>query len=418
MDNQYDIIIVGAGLSGLTAAKQLEEFNLRILVIDQSDRAGGRVKTDNVDGFLLDRGFQVYLDQYPEGKAQLDLGALNLNPYEPGAICFNNYKQFEVMDTSRKKAALPKMAFSPVGTFMDKIRLGNMNARLKNADLQEIFERPEHTTLDYLKQSGYSDTIINRFFKPFFSGIFLENKLDTSSRMFEFVLKMMGEGHACLPEKGMEAIPLQLKRKLNKTEFRFHTTVKYVSPNEVVTNEGDTISCKAVIVAAEADKLIPGFESDMKWHDTATYYFSTDNKPPIDKKLIALNYNEKSNINLVNVPSNVAHSYAPKGKHLIGVSLKRIPKESVEDAVEEIKRELVMPFGDSVMHWKFLKNYHIHKALPQPGDMKTEIPFTETRVRPGLYLAGDYLLNGSINGAMRSGHLAAQAAIYDYNANS
>lgn len=417
MDTKYDFVIVGAGLAGLTAAIELEKFNLKLLIIDAEDRAGGRLKTDNIDSFLLDRGFQVFLDAYPEAKDQLDYESLNLKSYKSGALCFDRFKKFEVSDTTRNKAALPKMLLSPVGSLMDKVRIGNLNARLKAATLEEIFERPEHTTLDYLKQSGYSQKIINRFFKPFFSGIFLDNELQTSSRMFEFVFKMLAEGNATLPANGMEAIPHQLKEKLERTEFRFHTKAVQVSPNAVTTSEGDTISCKGVIVAAEADHLIPGFEGSMKWQETATYYFSAD-QSPLSKQLIALNYHAESDINLFSVPSDVAASYAPKGKHLISVSLKNIPKKSTEQVAEDIKRELSLAFGESILQWKFIKNYHIHKALPTPENMKAEIPFTETRLKPGLYLAGDYLLNGSINGAMRSGHLAAQAAIFDYNANA
>ena len=417
MDSKYDFVIVGAGLVGLTAAVELEKFNLKLLIIDAEDRAGGRIKTDHEGGFLLDHGFQVFLDAYPEAKNQLDYQSLNLKSFNPGALCFDRYKKFEVHDTSRNKGALPKMLFSPVGSFMDKVRMGNLSARLRASSLEEIFERPEHSTEDYLKQSRYTKKIINRFFKPFFSGIFLDNELQTSSRMFEFVFKMLAEGNATLPAKGMEAIPMQLRGKLERTEFRFHTKAVQVSPQSVTTSEGDTISCKGVIVATEADKLILGYESSMKWQQTATYYFSAD-QSPFSKQLIALNYHKESDINLFSVPSEIAPSYAPKGKHLICVSLKNIPKESTEEVAEGIKRELSLAFGNSVLQWKFLKNYHIHKALPTPENMKSEIPFTETRLKPGLYLAGDYLLNGSINGAMRSGHLAAQAAIFDYNANT
>ena len=417
MNPQYDFVIVGAGLSGLSAAIELEKFNLKLLIVDQEDRAGGRIKTDHVNGYQLDRGFQVYLDEYPNAKAHLDYNDLNLQAYEPGAICFDKFNKYRVYDSSRNKASLPKMIFSPVGSLMDKVRLGNLNARLKAVGVDEIFERPEHTTIDYLRQSRYSSKIINRFFKPFFSGIFLENQLTTSSRMFEFVFKMLAEGNATLPEGGMEAIPQQLKSKLQHTEFRFHTKVSQVMQNAVTTSEGDTISCKGVIIAGDTNGLIPGHESSMTWRQTATYYFSADDSP-IDKALIALNSNEDSNINLFTVPSAVSPAYAPKGKHLIGVSLKEIPHESTEEVTSDIKNELSMAFGNSVLQWEFLKNYHIHKALPAPADMKNEIPFTETRLKPGVYLAGDYLLNGSINGAIRSGELAAQAAIFDYNANS
>ncbi len=415
-ETKYDVIIVGGGIAALSTALELEKFNLKILILEKTDRVGGRVKTDVVDGFLLDHGFQVYLTSYPEGKKLLDYKELNLKPFYSGALCFNQTRSFTVTDTRRHKMSMPKMAFSPVGGIMDKLRLGNLRARLIDTSTEDIFERPEVNTAEYLKQNRYSKTIINRFFKPFYGGIFLDTELETSSRMFEFVFKMFAEGNAALPAKGMEAIPQQLKSQLKTTEFKFHTEVKNVSGNMIQLADGSHLSCDHIVVAINKDEVIEQVDANQNWRETATYYFSAD-KSTLKKNIIALNYHEPKLVNNFTVISDTAKTYAPKGKHLISVSLEKIPEESVEDVSTKIKNELALTFGSDVQSWKFLRNYHIKRALPKIQDFRYEIPFSETKLRDGLYLAGDHLLNGSINGAMKSGKLAAQAVIFNYNAN-
>lgn len=414
MNNNYDVIIVGAGIAGLMAAIELEKFNLKILVLEKADRVGGRIKTDEVDDFLLDHGFQIYLTAYPEGQDCLDYEGLHLKPFFPGAFCFNRDEKFTISD-AQTTLSTAKMAFSPMGTIMDKVRLGNLSARLKAITVEDIFERPEYTTLEYLKQKGFSDKIISRFFKPFFSGVFLENDLNTSSRMFEFVFKMFAEGKAAVPAGGMEEIPKQLKAKLENTEFRFHTEVLKIEEDTIFLKSGESLKCEHIIVANSGD-MVPQMHTDMKWRQTATYYFSAD-KSILKKNIIGLNYHTPRLVNNFTVITDTAKSYAPKNKHLVSVSLSEIPDKSVEEVSREIKNELAITFGSEVQNWQFIRNYHIKKALPAPRDFRAEIPFSESRVREGLYLAGDHLLNGSINGALKSGKLAAQAVIFNYNAN-
>ncbi|MDZ7849135.1 MAG: FAD-dependent oxidoreductase [Owenweeksia sp.] len=414
MNEPYDVIIIGAGLAGLRAAHELEKFELKALVIDQSDRAGGRVKTDEIDGFLLDRGFQVYLDAYPEGREVLDYDQLSLKPFQPGALCFNKHQKFRVSDTSRKKTALPRMALSPIGNFMDKIRLGNLSARLKRSGIEEIFERPNLSSYEVPESNcALVIKIIQRFFQPFFAGIFLEQDLKTSSRMFEFIFKMMAEGNVSLPAFGMEQIPRSMKNALRTTEFRFHTEVKEIRQNEVVLEGQENLSCKHIIVATAPDQLIPQLASDVDWHQSATYYFAAD-KSVLNKNLIALNYAKKRLVNNFTILTDTSEHYAPKGEHLVSVSLSQLPHESVEETSRLIKNELSYSFGPSVQNWRFIKNYHLSHALPVLSNLKNQLSISETQVKEGLYLAGDQLLNGSINGALKSGKLAAQEAILQY----
>lgn len=416
MQGEYDVAIVGAGLAGLAAAIELEKFELKTIVIDKADRVGGRLKTDEADGFLFDHGFQVYLDAYPEGKALLNYSDLDLRAFEPGAVCFDDHTRFIVKDTTRKPSALPRMAFSPVGSFMDKIRMGNLAARLKSTNVEDIFIRPEHTTLDYLRQQRFSEKIIERFFQPFFSGIFLEPKLKTSSRMFEFVFKMMSEGLACVPNEGMEMIPRQMRSRLKNTEFRFHTAVKEIREQELVLEGTDNVTAKHIIIATDPSDLVPQLAGKTEWKQTATYYFSAP-KSPMNQNMIALNFSKKRLVNNFCVISDIAPGYAPSGQHLISVSLTEIPDGTEQEIAHQIKNELSDSFGDQVQAWELLRSFHLTHALPKVQETRYSVPISETKIRDGLYLAGDQMLNASINASLKSGLLAAQEAVLQFRSN-
>ena len=183
----YKIHIIGAGVSGLVAARVLEDNGYNPVILEATDRVGGRVKTDTKEGYPLDHGFQVLLTAYPAAQKYLNLDALELQKFIPGAVIFNNGKKKTIGDPLRNISLLIPTLFSGIGTFSDKLIILKLNRLLKKTTLSEIFVKAEKTTLQYLRNFGFSEEIINQFFKPFFGGIFLEPELETSSRMFEFV---------------------------------------------------------------------------------------------------------------------------------------------------------------------------------------------------------------------------------------
>lgn len=217
---EYKINIIGAGLSGLVAAKVLEDHGYAPVIYEASDRVGGRVKTDIVEGYQLDHGFQVLLSTYPKAKQYLDYESLDLQELKPGAVIFSEGKHATLGDPLRELSLLFPTLTSGIGNIADKIKILQLNNDLKKKSLQEIFQAEETTTLNHLKARDFSREMISKFFRPFFSGIFLEENLDTSSRMFEFVYKMFGEGFAVIPKKGMGEIPKHLTGNLNATTIR------------------------------------------------------------------------------------------------------------------------------------------------------------------------------------------------------
>ena len=200
MDHQ--VIIVGGGIAGLTAALNLQKQGIDYLLLEANAEVGGRVKTRSVDGFLFDRGFQVLLTAYPEANRILDYNTLNLSTFDPGALLLLDSGKTSVFgDPLRDLTTLWSTLVSKGASFSDKIGVYRLSSRLRNTSIDSIFGKSESTTLQYLKNLGFTNTIVEAFFRPFFGGIFLENELTTSSRMFEFVFKMFSEGSAALPPK-------------------------------------------------------------------------------------------------------------------------------------------------------------------------------------------------------------------------
>ena len=233
-----DVLIVGAGLAGLCCARRLHQQGKRFLIVEASDGIGGRIRTDMVQGFRLDRGFQVFLTSYPEAMQQLDYKALRLKPFLPGALVRYRGRFHQLADPWRRPSAILPSMISPIGSFADKLRVARLRFRLLRGRVEDRFQDPETTTIQALQESGFSDSMIDRFFRPFLGGIFLDQELQTSSRMFQFVFRMFSLGNACLPEEGMEAIPRQLADGLPPNSIRFGTPVTQVWQDGVRLDSG------------------------------------------------------------------------------------------------------------------------------------------------------------------------------------
>jgi len=404
----YKIHIIGCGISGLIAAKTLEAAGYLPIIIEASDRVGGRVKTDIIDGYQLDHGFQVLLDAYPKANEHLDYKALQLQQFKPGGVIFSNGKPQTIGDPLRDLSLLLPTLFSSVGSFLDKLKILKLNIELKKKPINSIFSSPSSTTLEYLQARGFSDNIISKFFKPFFSGIFLETDLRTSSRMFEFVYKMFGVGMAVVPKNGIAAISNQLKEHLKKSSFLFDTRVKKVSEATIELENGKIIDTHFTIIATEADAFISSLNNQKRdWKSCYNLYFEVE-KRSIDKPIIGLIANEDALINNIFYPTSVKTGSKGK-KELLSVTVVKSHQLTENDLIEKVKSELKAHCGIEIT--RFLKCYHIKKALPDLDEVHYDILPTETQIKPTIYIAGDHLLNGSLNAAMLSGERAAQGVI-------
>ncbi|TXD51021.1 MULTISPECIES: FAD-dependent oxidoreductase [unclassified Polaribacter] len=404
----YKIHIIGAGISGLIAAQILENHGYHPTIIEASASVGGRVKSDVVQGYVLDHGFQVLLTSYPAAKQYLNYKDLKLQELLPGATIFRNGKQQTIGDPLRSLSLLIPTLLSSIGLLSDKIKILKLNALLKKKKLLDIFKEDEKTTLQYLKNIGFSEDIIQNFFKPFFSGIFLEPNLETSSRMFEFVYKMFGDGLAVLPKDGIQAISNQLKKNLKNTNIIFNSPVKEVKNNEIILEDNSKIKSHITIIATEASSLVSNLKNqETEWKSCDTLYFETKDCV-IKKPLIGLISDKEALINNIFYHSSIKNSSTGKN-NLLSVTVVKNHHLNKEDFIKRVQDELLQ--FCNITATTFLKRYHIKKALPKLLDLQYELSSTETKLKATIFLAGDQLLNGSLNAAMISGERAAFGVI-------
>lgn len=408
------VLIIGAGLSGLSCAYQLKRAGISFRLHESSDDVGGRVRTDSYEGFLLDRGFQVLLTAYPETQQLLDYKKLHLSRFEPGALIRYQGRFQRFADPWRRPQHLISTAFSPVASFTDKLRVASLRRSVRRGSLEELYERPEMTTMDFLREKGFSEIIIQRFFKPFLGGIFLESELSTSSRMFEFVFRMFSLGDAALPAAGMQAIARQIADQLPANSLVTNSRVSNVTADSVMLTNGQQRSAQAVVVACDqpsANQLL-GITTTIKTQTVHCLYYSAE-KSPITEPILVLNGDSQGPINNLCVPSQVVASYAPADRSLISVSVLEADAADCPDLEQAVRTQLGDWFGLEVNHWQHLKSYDIRYALPDQSPPALTPVAKPIKRTDGIYICGDYLDTASIQGALLTGRRVAERIIDD-----
>lgn len=410
--SQKPVVVIGAGMAGLSCALDLAAAGVPCTILEAADGPGGRVRTDRVDGFLLDRGFQVLQTAYPEVKARLDLPALKLSRFFPGALVRLGGRFHKIGDPFRRPDAALSTLLAPVGSWDDKLAIGRLKRYVQEGSLEELWNRPETSTREALRRHGFSDRIVDTFFRPFLAGIFLERELATSSRFFEFVFRMFSEGNAALPARGMGAVAEQLATRLPAGTLRLNTRVEALAEGGVRLASGETLAAKAVVVAAdlpEASRLLPGLTPPGR-RGTACLYFAAS-EPPIKKPILVLDGEGSGPINNLCVPSAVAPTYAPAGQSLISASTVGIPEQDDAALEKAVRAQLTSWFGPGVAGWRHLKTYRLPFSLPARASLDpAALPVHPSA---GLYVCGDHRETPSLQGAMASGRRAAAAVLED-----
>ncbi len=409
--SEKKVLIVGGGLASLACAIRLHEAGARPLVFERSGCVGGRVRTDQLNGFLLDRGFQVFLDAYPEAGDLLDKESLDLRAFKPGALIYRTSGMLRIMDVFRAPRHLMESALAPVGSIADKLRVARLRWRMMRLTTEEIARHEDMTTENYLKRAGFSPPMIDGFFRSFYGGIFLERELQTSSRMFEFTFKMFSQGGATLPSRGMGEIPRQLASRLPPATIRLGAQVTEVQPGSITLESGEQFHGDAVVVATDASTaaglVSAGGTVGPVWRSVTCLYFAAS-RSPLRESIIALNGTGSGLVNNVCVPSDLAPDYAPPGQALVSVSV--LGTVDPADLESRVLAELQAWFGGTVREWRHLRTYRIERALPRqaPGTGFTGPGF---RKEAGVYLCGDHLWSASIEGAIISGLRTADAIL-------
>ena len=408
MDNS-EVIIVGGGLAGLCCALHLKKAGRSFKILEADQTAGGRVKTENYQGFRLDHGFQVLLTEYPEAQQVLDYAELDLKKFEPGALIQLQGQMKRLSDPWRRPQHLLATAFSPAATLMDKLRIAKLRRHVVGKKLEDIETQEDMTTLEFLQQWGFSSRVIERFFRPFLGGVYLESQLTTTSRKFEFVFKMFSQGDAAIPARGMGAIAEQLVEKVGPENISLGTRVARIHNNQVELENGKVLPTHQVVIACDqtgTEKLLG--EDQGKSNGVKCLYFAAE-QSPVDESILVLNGDGNGPVNNLCVPSQLSPQLAPDGQALVSVTV--LPSDKVEsesDLEQAVCQQLGNWFGEEVKRWEYLKTFHIPHALPQQNSPTTSRPEFFKLQEDGTIICGDHLANASIQGAMVSGRKAAE----------
>lgn len=423
----FDVVIVGAGLAGLSCAVRMEAMGAKVRILEAGDYPGGRIRTDGVDGFRLDRGFQILLTGYPAAQEMLDLKALRLKKFSSGALVRHGGRYHHFADPFRDSlAAAVRLAFDGIVPLKDKLLIARLRSHVKKGSVADLFTHDESTTREFLTSFGFGSEMLERFFEPFFAGVFLEKELVTSSRFFEFLFRMFAFSEAAVPEMGMEMIPRQLAVRLQADTLQLNAKATQLrrerSGFRVETSNGETVQSRIVVLALpdpEVRELLSGLSGraklgrEVQWNRTTTFYYSSHRTPIADPILILNGEGAKAGpVNNAVVMSQVSAAYAPPGAHLISATVVGQAPEAqstMEKLEGEVREHLTQWFGHDVARWEVIAGYPIAKALPLCRSALWEQG--AVRLTDGVFVCGDYRELPSTQGALSSGRRAAEAAL-------
>ncbi len=402
MKQNYDIIIVGAGISGLACAQKCNENSKDFLLIEKSSRIGGRVGSVKSEKFIFDLGFQVYNTAYNTMNRLLKNKPEEYLPFMPGAKIMINDSSTIISDPMRNFSKILKTIFSTAASLSDKIRVLKLKNHLSNYSI-ELDDSEDIQTIDYLRGYGFSEKIIGNFFNPFFSGIFLEDRLETSSKFFKYVFSNFNSGLAVLPKNGMQEIPNQIFSNIDPSQILLNTQVDKILPgNKLELSNGSTTLFNSLILTNESCALAG--QPSIKYNSVSTAYIST-NRSFKDSRYIHL-FPQDDLINNIAFVSSVSPDYAPKDKTLLSISI--LGKNEIIGIDKKLKQKMVFYFGGDITDYTVEKTINTKKAtLNQlPGFYENKI-----KQKGNVIFAGDHMFNGSIEGAAISGIKAYERII-------
>ena len=401
-----DVVIVGAGLTGLRAALEVSRAGLSVLVVERNNAVGGRMQTSNVRGALLDHGFQVLLPAYPEFKTLPSLTSLQCKSFTAGARVRFDSKWYDVVDPRQHLGHFLRAARHPLGSISDLVRFGVyvQTCASNSITLSDL------TTAQMVDRWNLSERFASGFLKPFLRGVLLDPMLNSNAALARFYLKTFSRGAAALPAGGIQALPELLANALGRQHVLLQTPVTSVTRNRVILENGDDLSCRYVICASDAlaAAALGGPEQTVPYNGTTTMYFLAD-RPPYPEPILALDGDGMGPINNLAVLSNVQPGYAPSGKALISASvLGSLLRISETELLTAAKQQLHSWFGAQTADWEHVQNIRIPAALPARPRISSG-----WTCRDGVFYAGDYLSYGSQNGALMAGREVAHAVCRD-----
>ena len=409
------VIVVGAGLSGLAAGRHLQRSGVPVTILDGADAVGGRMRTDIVDGFRLDRGFQLYNPAYPEGERVLDHEALDLRPFVAGARIVTRPRGrrhvARVADPRREPGWMIPSLMARLGSPVSTARFAAYATSRAVRSPAALRAEPDITSAEALRRAGADRGLLETLLRPFLAGVFLESDLTTSRRFLDLVLRSFVKGTPSVPAHGMQRIPEQLAAGL---DVRLGARVTSVSARSVTIEGDETVEADAVIVATDplgAQGLLPGMRVPAP-RSVTTWYYRPDGDPTRlagGEAVLTLDGARRGPVINTVVLTHAAPEYAPAGSALISASALGVRDTSAHEAA--VRDHLGWLYGVPTSRWDLIATYPIPYALPAmpvPLDMRRPV-----RTPSGAYVAGDHRDTSSIQGALVSGRRAAEAVLED-----
>ncbi|MER6037883.1 MULTISPECIES: NAD(P)/FAD-dependent oxidoreductase [unclassified Streptomyces] len=431
---QVDVVIVGAGIAGLSAAHRLTSAGVTTAVLEAAPCAGGRMSTEKVDGFRLDRIGQLLSTSYPELRLTPGLGALALRRFAPGVLLHRDGRTHRagapavtgsargalhvvraLASAPRGPAAPPGRTGAPVGGAVDQARLGTALGRIATTPVERLLSRPELPAAQALAARGVPARTVEGFLRPLLAALLCDPELSTSSRCADLALHAFASGRLCVPEGGAEALPELLARTLPPGTVRTGVRVTSVSTTSVTTAEHGEVRCRAVLVATDARaaaQLLPGLRVP-DFHPVTVLHHTTDDPAPAFAAgtSLLLDADRGGPVAHTAVLSNVDPGRAPAGRVLISSTVLGAPPDGVDTAV---RIHLSRLYGTSTRRWETLAVHHTPEAVPAmrpPHDLRRPV-----RLLAGLYVCGDHRDTSTVQGALHSAHRAAAAVLADLGA--
>lgn len=413
MSRSASVLIIGGGLAGLACALKLQQAGLDWRLIEAGDLPGGRVRTDVHDGFLLDRGFQIFLEAYPEAQACLDYAALDFRRFYPGALLQTASACLPLGDPLRRPGDFWQTLTHPIASLGDKALILKLRAEVALGSPEALLSGPEMPLKRYLREYGFSEGFIQGFFRPFLGGVFFDPDLDTSHRLFRFLFRMFSAGDTMVPAQGMGQIPLQLAARLDAERMVLGQAVQTLSSGKVLLSDGSEYQAEQVVLAvdpAQASHLSTAV-APRRMRGGLTLYYSTP-EPPVQTPTLVLNAVGEGPVNHLMVMSLAAPTYAPSGQHLLAlVVLPPAAATPLEKLLPQVQSQMTTWFGPLVKHWRFLRAYDLPQALPDQRPPFLQPVSRGGKLGAGMWHCGDYTETGSINGALASGRKVAEALL-------
>jgi len=436
---QADVVIVGAGVAGLSAAHRLTSAGVTTAVLEAAPYPGGRMSTEKVDGFRLDRIGQLLSTSYPELRLTPGLDALALRPFAPGVLLHSDGRRQRAgavpsaMGARRARGALhavralasaprtgaarvpgqssvPRVrAGAPLGSAVDQARLGAALARLASSPVERLLARPELPAGRALAERGVPARTVDGFLRPLLAALLCDPELTTSSRCADLALRAFASGRLCVPEGGAEALPELLARSLPPGTVHTGVRVTSIATTSVTTAEHGEIRCRAVLLATDARtaaELLPGLRVP-DFHPVTVVHHTTD-EPPTTGASLLLDADRGGPVAHTALISQVDPTRAPAGRALISSTVLGTPPPDIDTAV---RMHLSRLYGTSTSRWETLAVHHTPEAVPAmrpPHDLRRPV-----RLMAGLYVCGDHRDTSTVQGALHSAHRAAAAILAD-----